>query len=114
MKTNDIHIGELIKNKMDEIGMTSAELGRRIDTSRQNTARLLKLKSLDSEQLFKIGKALNYNFFKHYSFDNPQQNVDGKVTEIDSKIKVSIQLDLSREDILKLGLKDRVLNLLIN
>ena len=60
----DIHIGRLIEQRIKEVGMTKAEFGRRINTSRQNVNTLLKKNSLDTEMLWRISEVLNFDFFQ--------------------------------------------------
>ena len=107
MKTERVHLGEIIKEQLDLVGMNNAELGRRINTSRQNIDKILKKSSIDSEQLFKIGQALNYDFFNHYRVDNKQPVVDNA-----KKARILIELELDNDEILKLGIKDKVLQIL--
>jgi hypothetical protein len=62
----EVHVGKLIEWRLDEMGMTKAEFGRRINTSRQNVNSLLRKPSLDTAYLQKISEALHYDFFKHF------------------------------------------------
>ena len=43
----DFHIGQLVKKLIDEHGMTQAEFGRRMNTTRQNVVTLLRRDSWD-------------------------------------------------------------------
>jgi DNA-binding Xre family transcriptional regulator len=63
----DLHIGKLIAEVLDERGMTKAEFGRRIQTSRQNVNSLLRKKSLDTDYLLRICITLDFDFFAAYS-----------------------------------------------
>jgi|JI10StandDraft_1071094.scaffolds.fasta_scaffold1574758_1 transcriptional regulator with XRE-family HTH domain len=63
----EVHVGNLIERRLEEMGMTKAEFGRRINTSRQNVNSLLRKKSLDTSILQRICDALKYDFFKHFS-----------------------------------------------
>lgn len=58
-------IGEHIHARLKEIGMTKAEFGRRLFTSRQNVSLILKKESMDTQLLAKICKVLDYDFFEH-------------------------------------------------
>ena len=62
----DIHIGRLIEKRIKEVGMTKAEFGRRINTSRQNVNTLLRKESLDTELLWRISEVLNFDFFQFF------------------------------------------------
>lgn len=62
-----IHIGEVILKRMDELGMTRSELARRIGTSPQNLGKILKRRSVDTQRLLKLSKVLKQDFFQYYS-----------------------------------------------
>ena len=67
MQFEDIHIGEIVMKEIHNAGMTKAEFGRRINTSRQNVNTLLKKKDLDTEILKKISVVLRRNFFSEFA-----------------------------------------------
>ena len=60
-----VHLGKIIEAKLSEIGMTKAEFGRRIGTSRQNVSLIIGKESFNTEQLAKICEVLRYDFFDH-------------------------------------------------
>ena len=60
---NKIHLGNLIAQQLIKVGMTKAEFGRRIGTSRQNVNTILKKQSINTELLIQICIVLDYNFF---------------------------------------------------
>lgn len=62
-----IHIGNLVNERIKAHGMTKAEFGRRINTSRQNVNTLLRKETLDACLLFQISQILNFNFFSYYT-----------------------------------------------
>lgn len=61
-----LHIGKLIKAKVEASGMSKSEFARRIKTTPQNAFGIFKRKSIDTDMLQRISTALNYNFFDHY------------------------------------------------
>jgi hypothetical protein len=61
-----IHIGKRIKDRAKELRMGATELGRLINTTRQNVHDIFDRKSIDTEQLLDISKALTFNFFSLY------------------------------------------------
>ena len=103
-----LHIGKKIEEIKTEKGMSDAELGRRINKTRQNVSDIYNRSSIDTQQLFEISKALGHDFFIYYQSDKPQTKFD---TE-SNKAKVIIELDLNPDEILKLGLKNKVLEML--
>lgn len=74
----DIFIGALIRQKVDESGMTYAEFAHRIHTSRTNVYRIFESKSVDTERLIIISSVLDYDFihevyFAEKPYFNPNQ-----------------------------------------
>lgn len=57
------HLGELITAKLEEKGMSKAEFGRRINTSRQNVSLILQKHDIDTGMLRRICQALQHDFF---------------------------------------------------
>jgi hypothetical protein len=64
-----VHIGEKIKQRAKELRIGSTELGKLINTSKQNIYGIYKRKSTDSEMLRKLSKALDYDFFQYYNVE---------------------------------------------
>ena len=57
-----VHLGKMIAERLEEIGMSKAEFGRRIDTSRQNVNTLLRKKDMSVDQLLRISVVLDKDF----------------------------------------------------
>lgn len=68
----DLHIGNVIAARIQEIGMTKAEFGRRISTSRQNVNTVLRKESLDGHQLFMVSMVLGIDLFAFYQKKLPE------------------------------------------
>jgi len=62
----EIHIGQLIKARLEETGMKKTEFARRINRSSQNVFDIFQRKSIDTDQLIAISQILDCNFFEHY------------------------------------------------
>lgn len=60
-------IGKRIDEVRRERNMSYETLGKKIGTSRTNVYDIMTRRSIDSELLKSISKALNYNFFKQLS-----------------------------------------------
>lgn len=58
-KKTEIHIGKMIESRLDDIGMSVAEFGRRIGTSRQNAQNLLKRKHITWDNAIQYNEVLN-------------------------------------------------------
>ncbi len=63
----DLHIGRAIALRLDAMGMTKAEFGRRINTSRQNVNSLLHKALPDMATLWWASVALEMDFFAEMS-----------------------------------------------
>ena len=78
MKKSNIYIGEIIKNVMSERQVTKAELARRLDVKPQSVDYLLTRKSIDTDTLYNISLALDYDFSLLYSIKKEQRNYDNE------------------------------------
>ena len=59
----DLHIGKLIKDKLQEQQVSVIKFASKINTTRENVYGIFKRKSIDTEMLIKISIALQFNFF---------------------------------------------------
>ena len=88
-----IHIGEKIRDRARELRIGPTELGKLINTSKQNIYTIYKRRSLDAELLKKISGALKYDFFLFYIPEGKWQDPKtGYFTRKDF-IKVSDRLE---------------------
>lgn len=67
MDKNEIHIGNRIKQVLEEQGRSITWLANKIDCSRENLYKMFKNSWIHTDRLLKISKALNHDFFKEYS-----------------------------------------------
>ena len=65
----EIHIGQLIKNRLQETGMSKTEFARRINKTSQNVYDIFERKTIDTGLLFTISSILDCNFFEPYSLE---------------------------------------------
>ena len=77
----EIHIGAKIKEKANELKMRSTDLAHAINTTRQNVNTIYKRKSIDTDQLLAISKALNFNFFNLYQEEFKKMSTGHVATE---------------------------------
>jgi predicted transcriptional regulator len=81
-KKLDIHMGKIIEARLDEIGMTIAEFGRRIGTSRQNAQNMLKRKQIQLESAIQYNEILNppnskpWDIFEYFLRKKPESIED--------------------------------------
>lgn len=62
----EFHIGSCIKKVADHQKKGPTELGREINTSKQNIYGIFKRKSIDTLLLMKLSRALHHDFFMEY------------------------------------------------
>ena len=94
----DLHMGQIIEKEINRVGMTKAEFGRRINTSRQNVNTILKKKDISTDLLKAICKVLNRNFFEVLSFKNvpdslPYDSLQVTGMELTVKLKGTDMID---------------------
>ena len=73
-------LGEIIAAEIRRKGMTKAEFGRRVGTSRQNVNTLLKRDSFDSDFLVRVSKLLEHDFFQYLDRPHAPKPNRGKET----------------------------------
>ena len=69
MNIERVNIGLSIEQKLNELGISKSEFGRKIGVPQQNVNRILDKTSIDTDKLATISEALGYNFFKEYTDD---------------------------------------------
>lgn len=65
-----VHIGKLIKLRVEQLGMNQSEFARRMNRTPQAIQWWYKRETIDTGLLQQISKELHYNFFKFYIDDN--------------------------------------------
>jgi hypothetical protein len=63
----EMHLGQMIKNRLKDTGMKKTEFARRINITSQNVYDIFKRKSIDSNLLLAISETLNFNFLEPLS-----------------------------------------------
>lgn len=92
MKINRINLGETIRKKVEEKGMSQAEFARQIGMQRQNVVKLVFEKaSLDTNLLASICEVLDCNLFDYFSSDS-----DKTVSEV--KATITIEMGKEKKD----------------
>lgn len=75
MKVENINIGLVIAHKLDELGLSKSEFGRRIGIPQQNVNRILDKSSIDTDKLISISEALDFNFFECFCADEKKESI---------------------------------------
>lgn len=63
----EINIGPIIKAKLKEKRITVVWFASQLGTSRTNVYKIFNKHAINTEELFKISRILNFDFFKYYS-----------------------------------------------
>ena len=113
----ELHIGQIIKQRVEELGITKAEFSRRINTSSQNIYGIFKRKSIDTALLIKISKTLNHNFFKYFTssvvkISEKNDTLNSNITRIDLSKELSELKNKLQEAKKEILLKDKIIALL--
>ena len=61
--TEEIHIGKLIRSKLDEDGRYAMWLAKRVPCSRGHIYKIFEMQDIHPKQLYRISIAMNYDFF---------------------------------------------------
>lgn len=114
MEKSNIYIGEIISDVMSEKKITKAELARRLNIRPQSVDYLLGRKSIDTDTLYNVSVALDYDFAQLYSIKKEQTNLDttGNNEKKINKAKIVVELELEKEDLVRLNLKKKISSLL--
>ena len=113
MEKSNIYIGEVIRSVMADNQITKAELARRLGVRPQSVDYMLTRKSIDTDTLYNVSRALNYDFAMLYSLHEGQTNCDIKESSYNvATAKVLVELELKPEDLAKLNLKKRISDVL--
>ncbi|MCL2074598.1 MAG: helix-turn-helix domain-containing protein [Marinilabiliaceae bacterium] len=84
----NIHIGKIIKQKLEDSPMNITEFAKKIHLDRTTVYDIFERKSIDTELLIKISQILNYDFYNETYHKTPTNNLPQKfqiTLEIDKK-----------------------------
>ncbi len=114
MERCNIYIGKKIAEVMAEKKVTKAEMARRLEVRPQSIDYMLSRKSIDTDTLYSVSLALDYDFAQLYSIKKNQSNLENtkELSNNIKKAKVVIELELDKEDMLRLNLRKKVSSLL--
>ncbi len=68
----NIHIGSIIRCKLEESSLSIAEFADRIHRTRPTVYDIFNRKSIDTDLLIKISEVLDYNFLQEVYLENEQ------------------------------------------
>ena len=102
-----VHIGEKIKKRAEELKIGTTELGRLINTSKQNVYGIYKRASIDAQLLYEVSKALRMNFFQHYEsaeiakFDSRENKELDTLRKENEKLKSELKTLKEKNELLE-------------
>ena len=86
----DIHIGNVIAGKMKEMHISNAELASRIKMGRMNVHSIVRRKTVQTDLLETISRAMNYDFFQHYNGNqNKQAELTARAAALEKKLQAA-------------------------
>jgi predicted transcriptional regulator len=74
MLNKGVHIGALIKQKLEDSKMSPLTFANKINCCRTNIYRIFKSKSIDIDQLILISEVLDYDFLSCYYCTEDRNN----------------------------------------
>lgn len=86
MERCNIYIGKKIAEVMAEKKVTKAEMARRLEVRPQSIDYMLSRKSIDTDTLYSVSLALDYDFAQLYSIKKNQSNLEN-TKELSNNIK---------------------------
>lgn len=71
---------------------------------------MLDRKSIDTDTLYHVSRALDYDFALLYSIKKGQTDLNNEIVEKDKikRARLVVELELGKEDILRLNLKKKI------
>ena len=95
MNINRLNIGEEVRKKVDENGLSKAKFAELLGIARQNIEKTVFQKhSLDTDLLCNISEVLNCNFFDYYKSDSPSNKKDYKEQK---EIRATLSIEMGSE-----------------
>jgi len=103
-------IGQLIKKKVDASSMDVTAFAKAIDKERTNVYDIFKRDSIDTNLLKKIGQVLNYDFFQELLEESTIEKL--KIDQATKKSKVLVEIEISEDEIMKIGFNEKIFRIL--
>ena len=95
MKINRLDIGQEVRRKVEESGISKAKFAELLGIARQNVEKTVFQKhSIDTDLLCKISEVLNCNFFDYYKSDSVCNKIDYKEK---NEVKATLTIEMGTE-----------------
>lgn len=92
-----LHIGREIEIRYKESGLKLSEFAKRLNTSSRNVYDIFERSEIKTDQLERISKILNFNFFSLYQ-DTGVQETNVAYTRKEKNNSISIVVELDGQD----------------
>ena len=111
MEKSNIYIGRIIAEVMANKKISKAEMARRLKVRPQSVDYMLGRKSIDTDTLYNVSLALDYDFAQLFSIRKNQTKSDIEHKSYDKikKAKLIVELELGEDDISQLNIKKKIL-----
>ena len=103
-------IGQLITEPVEATNMEVTAFAKAINKERSNIYDIYKRDSIDTKLLKKIGQVLQYDFFQHLIEEETIAKI--KISEITKKSKVLLEIEISEDEMMRIGFDEKVLKIL--
>ena len=98
MKINRLNIGEEVRRKVEESGLSKAKFAELLGIARQNIEKTVFQKhSLDTDLLCNISEVLNCNFFDYYKSNTSRNKID-YIEQKEIKATLSIEIGAQKKE----------------
>ena len=98
MNINRLNIGEEVRKKVDENGLSKAKFAELLGIARQNIEKTVFQKhSLDTDLLCNISEVLNCIFFDYYKSDSRSKKKDYK-DHMERRATVSLEMGSEKKE----------------
>ena len=94
-----VHIGEQVRKRAKELRIGPTELGRLINTSKQNVYGIYRRRSVDTELLHKLSKALQFDFFQYFATDKQKLAQEDLTGYPSTTVKLKKEISSLKEQI---------------
>jgi len=105
-----IKIGERIEEVVKSKRIQVPELAKALGTERSNIYNIFRRRSIDTDLLKKIGQYVEYDFFQDLL--EPETVKKIAIKENVKKSKIFLEIDLSEDEIIKIGFDEKILKIL--
>ena len=95
----NVHIGEAIEKRRNELGLSKSELGRKIGVPQQHVNRILERETMETKRLIKVSEALGFNFFTLFCPVQHQISAYLAAVTLDGNAQLASQLAKAQTEI---------------